>query len=179
MVSIPEGHILTLGGFTFKASTVPIEAIRKQSAFDWSSQDRGKRSPAKQWSSLGNRTITIEGTIYPEYDPGSGNIGSLIGPVGRFQLETLDSMAQAGEPYLLVDGTGLNLGKWIITSINEDQEYLLINGVPRKQKFNITLERYGGEVSIKQNLLNRARQAVRDTRGRITRNFDRLTTVGI
>lgn len=177
MVVIPDGNILNLGGFQFKGSTIPIKTIEKDSNYDWASISRGKKSPAKQWAGIGEKTITLRGVIYPEYNPGSGSPGSLLGPVGPYQLETLELMAASKLPYSLIDGTGIKWGKFIITNINELQEHHLINGVPRKQSFSITLQRYSGELEVKQNLLNRSRRTVRDTRARVSRVLSRVTTL--
>jgi uncharacterized protein len=163
-----EGSILTWGDFIFKSTTIPITSIQKDESVKWSSFDRAKNSSARMWQSDGNNTINVEGVIFPEYSPAEGIQGNLSGPTGRFQLDTLRSMQLTKIPYLLIDGTGVIFGKYILTKISQTQDKFLHNGIPRKQSYNLTFEKYSGDQQIKKSLLNRARGGVSDGQDRLT-----------
>ncbi|XGA08898.1 MAG: phage tail protein [Wolbachia endosymbiont of Xenopsylla cheopis] len=45
-------------------------------------------------------------------------------------------------PHILVDKSGLILGHFVITHIEEKQRFFLPSGLPRKIEFNLSLKRY-------------------------------------
>ncbi|MDR0666771.1 MAG: phage tail protein [Campylobacteraceae bacterium] len=56
-------------------------------------------------------------------------------------LDKLYSLAAKKEPYLLTAGNGKQLGKYIITNINETRSLFLDNGAFLAQEFTIELIR--------------------------------------
>lgn len=47
------------------------------------------------------------------------------------------------KPVQLTTGAGDVLGRWYLQAIEEEQEALLADGVPRKQTFSLEFGRYG------------------------------------
>ncbi len=56
-------------------------------------------------------------------------------------LRTLRALADEGESWPLVTGTGQVLGSFVVTALDERQKYIMIDGVPRRTDFAIDLER--------------------------------------
>lgn len=47
------------------------------------------------------------------------------------------------KPVLLTTGDGEVLGRWLLQAIEEEQDALLADGMPRKQTFSVEFGRYG------------------------------------
>ena len=85
----------------------------------------------------GADTRVLEGTIYPHFAGGLG------------QLDRMREIAGMGVPLLYSDGTGKVHGQWVITQLSEGQSHFLPGGVPRKITFSLTLQKYGEDVQVK------------------------------
>lgn len=125
--------LLRLGGFSFCVSTAVHQELSRNTDFDWQSQRRLMRSPARQYVGDGDDTITLPGVIYCEY----------MGGVG--QMDVIRSMGQRGVPYLLVDGMGYVLGEFCILSVSEKGTEFDAYGQPRKIEFSVNLGAYGDD----------------------------------
>ena len=79
---------------------------------------------------LGEDSVTLPGLIYEEYGFGS-----------RFALDDLASMADTGQGFVLMDGSGYLYGVYVIDSIDETKSFLVDNGVPRKVDYTLKLSR--------------------------------------
>ncbi|AHF89510.1 tail protein [Opitutaceae bacterium TAV5] len=123
--------ILALGTFTFSTSTAAFDTLQRVSGWEWAEQKRVGASPILQYTGPEAETITLPGTVFP-----------LHAGAGLDQLDKLRALAAKGEPQALADGQGRSLGRWVITSITEDQSNHLPGGAPRKQTFTISITRY-------------------------------------
>jgi len=123
--------LMALGEFRFSVETAAYETLRDIASYRWSSQDRIGRPPALQYLGPGERTVELDGTIYPSYRGGLG------------QLDRMRALAAQGEPLLMVSGRGDVMGLWVITRVEEDQSHHLRAGEPRKQGFRLALTFYG------------------------------------
>lgn len=123
--------MLALGDYRFSVDTAAYQNLRRTSQYRWQTQDRLDRRPAEQFVGTGSETIRLPGTIHPHYKGGLG------------QLPAMRKEAEKGEPLLMVDGMGNNLGLWVITQIEEDQSVFLPEGAPRQIQFTVTVRRYG------------------------------------
>lgn len=137
----PFPHLLILQpldgvspGYYFNLDTAAFDALRRQTSFRWSGQERLSRSAAQQAVSLGEEKITIRGAIFPALKGGLG------------QLQMLRSIGRLLRPLSLVSGYGEVLGNWCLTGIDEDQSNLLAGGIPRKQAFTLEFVSYGDDL---------------------------------
>lgn len=127
---MPE-TMMALGAYRFSIDTAAYQSLQRSAAYRWPQQERIGREPASQFLGPGTETITLNGTIYPTYKGGLGQLGAMR------------EMAGTGTPLLLVDGLGRILRKWVITQIEETQDTFLAGGIPRKVTFTMSLQRYG------------------------------------
>ncbi|WP_374414219.1 phage tail protein [Novosphingobium colocasiae] len=120
-------HLMALGMFLFELGSLPFEEL--QHKMDW----RHARAPrigardATQFAGPGDETISLSGTAYTELSD------------GPLSLEDLRAMAQTGEAWPLVSGSGRVYGNFVITAIDERQTYLMADGSPRRIDFGVDL----------------------------------------
>ena len=62
-----------------------------------------------------------------------------------FAARTISHAGNAMAPVQLTTGYGEVLGRWYMTSMEEEQEGLLLDGAPRKQTFSLEFKRYGDD----------------------------------
>jgi len=123
--------LLSLGTYKFSLATAAYESLQRQWQFSWAGQERLQNHVAKQFTGMGEQSITLPGTIYP------GQYGD-----GKF-IENLAAAAAQGKPLQLVSGTGSIMGFWCIESLQETRKVLFPDGTPRKIEFSIKLTYYG------------------------------------
>ena len=125
--------MLALGPYRFQLNTAAYQSLQRSTLYRWPQQERLGREPASQYVGPGTDTMTLEGVIYTAFRGGLG------------QPEAMRELAASGSPHLLVDGQGVVHGKWTLTQVDETQSTFLAGGVPRKQTFTLTLQKYGKE----------------------------------
>ena len=124
--------LMCYGLFVFGVLTAPFDQASRATAWRWAVNNRTGNEPAYQFVGRGEDQITLTGILMPEY---SG---------GPISLTMLREMAERGEPYLLMRGTGEVLGYWLIESLNETRSELLPDGQAMKIEFQLVLKRYDG-----------------------------------
>lgn len=126
-----------LGLFVFNLKTAPFsERSRSTSWRHARNEPIGKRN-SSQYIGPGEDTITLTGTIAQQV---AGNL---------FSLDALRTMADTGDPYVLVLGNGQIVGAFEIDTIDEQSSNLYENGVARLTGFSITLTRISDDATDK------------------------------
>lgn len=126
--------LMCLGQFPFTTDTLTFTEIQRQRSWQYADNAVAKGRKKRQFIGPGDDIITLPGVIYQEY--GFGN---------RFSIDELASMADSGQGFVLVDGSGYLYGVYTIDNIDETKQVLLFNGVPRKIDFTIKLTRVDDE----------------------------------
>lgn len=121
---------MCLGQFPFTTDTLTFTEIQRQRSWQYADNAVAKGRKKRQYIGSGDETISLPGLIYQEH--GFGN---------RFAIDDLAAMADTGQGFVLVDGSGYLYGVFTIDSIDETKQILLFNGVPRKIDFTIKLTR--------------------------------------
>lgn len=125
--------MMALGDFRFEINTAAYRRLERAATYRWEEQDRIGRQPAVQFVGSGLITINLEGTIYPTFRGGLG------------QIEEMRGIAAKGEPHLLIDGLGRVWGKWVIAEVRELQTVFTDDGRPRKIDFTLQIKQYGDD----------------------------------
>lgn len=120
--------LMALGMFVFQTRTVPYQELKRITQWRHASQSRVGARPAYQYVSPGTDTITLSGTLLPEFTG------------GRVDLEEIRHMADQGQAWPLVEGTGRQYGLWVITQVEETASVFYRDGMPQKIDFTLTLE---------------------------------------
>ena len=126
--------LMSLGQFIFKTSTLAFQEIQRQRAWNYADNAVAFGRAKKQFTGAGEDTITLPGLIYEEYGFGT-----------RFALDELAGMADTGQGFVLMDGSGYLYGVYVISNIDETKSVLLDNGVPRKVDYTLKLSRTDDE----------------------------------
>jgi phage protein U len=121
---------MCLGQFPFTTDTLHIHADPTPTHLAICGKLSGKGRKKRQFIGSGEDTVSLPGLIYQEH--GFGN---------RFAIDDLAAMADTGQGFVLVDGSGYLYGVYNIDSIDETKQILLFDGVPRKIDFTIKLTR--------------------------------------
>ncbi len=134
--------LMIYGLFVFSVKSVPFNEIQRQQNWRWANNSRVGLHPAYQFIGKGEESITLNGTLMPEF---SG---------GVLSLDMLQRLADSGDYYLLMSGFGKIYGYYFIESISETQSYFLADGQPQKIDFTLNLKRYDGKLSEKMGRLS-------------------------
>lgn len=121
--------MMTLGLFVFALPTAAYQQLARTTAWRHAEQARVGARPAYQYAGPGSDTLTLTGTLFPEFTG------------GRVSLDLLRTMADTGKGWPLIEGTGRLYGNWAITAINETDSEHLRDGAPQKIDFTVELVR--------------------------------------
>ncbi|WP_431026171.1 phage tail protein [Halomonas sp. H5] len=120
--------LMALGMFVFATRSVPYQQLRRSTQWRHTSQSRVGDRPAYQFVGPGDDSITLSGTLLPEFTG------------GRIDLDEIRDMADQGQAWPLVEGTGRQYGLWVITRVEETSSSFFRDGAPAKIDFTLQLE---------------------------------------
>lgn len=120
--------LMALGMFVFQTRSVPYQQLQRTTQWRHASQSRVGDRPAYQFVGPGADTITLSGTLLPEFTG------------GRMDLDEIRAMADEGLAWPLVEGTGRQYGLWVITAVDETSSTFYRDGAAQKIEFTISLE---------------------------------------
>ncbi len=126
--------LMIYGLFVFSVRSAPFNERQHSTEYRWASHNRIGNHPAYQYIGKGEETITLTGTLMPEFSGGEDG------------LDMLHEMAASGQAYLLMAGNGRIFGRYFIDSISDTADHFLSNGTPQKIEFTISLKYYDGKV---------------------------------
>lgn len=118
--------MMILGEFIFSLKTASYEQLQRKTAWRHASNARVGEMPASQFIGRGDDTITLNGSIVPEF-------GS------QLSISALRIMGDTGMAFPLIGGTGKIYGLYRIDDLQETQTYHFKDGTPRKIDFTINL----------------------------------------
>ncbi|SHF00066.1 hypothetical protein SAMN02745148_01563 [Modicisalibacter ilicicola DSM 19980] len=121
--------MMVYGMFVFSLNTAAYQELQRQTQWRHASQSRIGARPARQFLGVGDDTITLTGTLLPEFTGGQSN------------LDQLRQMADEGAAWPLIEGTGTMYGVYVIESLNERKRRHFKDGAAQQIEFDITLQR--------------------------------------
>ena len=121
--------LTALGLFVFDLDTALYDELTRSREWHHERTERFGARAASQFTGLGEDRVNLAGTLVPEI---AGSYSA---------IDTLAAMADQGEAYTLMDGTGLVLGQYTIGRIEERHGALIDNGKARVVGFSIELTR--------------------------------------
>lgn len=121
-------HLLALGLFAFGMDTIAYQEFTRRASWRHPSAPRYGALPASQYVGPAAREITLQGVLIPEF---SGSYSD---------IDRLHEMADLGEIYPLVTGSGDVLGEYKIIAIDDRWRELIKGGLGRAADFAIDLE---------------------------------------
>ena len=124
--------MLALGDFRFSVDTAAYQQLRKVASWRWAKKDTASGKPGLDYIGPDLQEVNMNGTIYPHYKGGLG------------QVSKMKIMGDSGTPQRLVNGLGNDLGLWVISRLQENQNQFCDWGVPLKIDFDLSLMEYPG-----------------------------------
>ncbi|RCV89711.1 phage tail protein [Billgrantia montanilacus] len=121
--------MMAYGLFVFGLGTAAYQELQRQTNWRHASQSRVGARPSRQFLGPGEDTITLTGTLLPEFTGGQSN------------LDELRRMANEGKAWPLIEGTGRNYGIYVIENLNERKSRFFRDGAASQIEFDITLQR--------------------------------------
>lgn len=121
--------LMALGLFVFETRSVPYQQLARSTTWRHASQSRVGQRPAYQFVGPGEDTITLSGILLPEFTGGQPS------------LDEIRRMADEGQAWPLIEGTGRQYGLWVITGVDETSSVFSYDGAAAKIEFTLNLER--------------------------------------
>jgi phage protein U len=118
--------MMIFGVFPFSISTAVYQQLQRSTNWRHPSNSRMGNMPAYQFIGRGEDTISLDGSIVPEFG-------------APMSLTALRVMGDTGKAFPLIGGTGKVYGLYILTDIQETQTIFFKDGKPRKIDFNLKL----------------------------------------
>lgn len=122
--------LLMLGGFKFSLNTAVFQEVQRTTSFRWPAQERVGRLDALQFTGPGEDSVTLPGTVYPDFRGGYA------------QIDALRKIASHGKPVRLISASGAMLGMWVIERVDETATSFKPDGTPRRQDFTVTIRKF-------------------------------------
>jgi len=148
--------MMSLGLFVFKLRTLPYQSINRQINYTWAENARFGQRAVSQFLGLGKETMSLKGQLLPE----------LTGGVRYLQI--LQSMADSGRAWPLIEGGGTIYGMFIIEGLVHDSGEFNSSGQARSITFTVNLKRvdesqaamFGDLLAQAEGLYNQASSAI-------------------
>ncbi|MCG8709286.1 phage tail protein [Brenneria sp. 4F2] len=127
--------MLTLGLFVFQLQTLPYQNMQRNVDYRWPSNSRVGQRPALQFLGIEEEKITLSGELLPE----------ITG--GKLSLLMLETMADQGRAWPLIEGSGTIYGVFVVNSISQTKTDFFPDGNARRIEFTVTLTRVDSSLS--------------------------------
>ena len=121
--------MMVYGMFVFSLGTAAYQELQRQTQWRHPSSSRIGLRPARQFVGAGDDTITLNGTLMPQFTGGQSN------------LDQLRAMADQGAAWPLIEGTGTMYGLYVIESMTERKSRHFNDGAAQQIEFDLTLQR--------------------------------------
>ena len=121
--------MMQLGDYQFRLATAEYQRLERRRRQNKATLQRIGRKAASQHIGTELGTIKLSGHILPHWNGGWD------------QMNTLNTMANSGDPFQLVDWRGKNWGRWEIIEVGESESDHW-GGAPMRIAFDITLQEY-------------------------------------
>lgn len=121
--------MMSYGMFVFGLSTAAYQKLQRQTNWRHASQSRVNARPTHQFLGPGDDTIRLTGQLLPMYTGGQQN------------LDMLRALADQGQAWPLIEGTGTYYGMFAITDMQEGKSEFFRDGAARQIEFDIALKR--------------------------------------
>lgn len=121
--------LMALGMFIFEIPSLAHDEMQRKAQWVHARSGRVGARDATQYVGPGAETVSLSGAVYSEITDGA------------VCIDQLRAMADEGDAYPLLDGTGLVFGNYVIEAIDERHAAIMADGRARRIDFAIDLLR--------------------------------------
>lgn len=121
--------MMAYGLFVFSLPTAAYQDLRRQTGWRHIATNRVGKRPVRQFLGPGYDSVQLSGTLLPQFTGGQAS------------LDALRLMADEGNAWPLIEGTGYNYGVYVVTALSENKSKQMKDGASQKIDFRLTLER--------------------------------------
>ncbi len=126
-----QSGMMALGGFVFSLNeNTPYESLQRSSDGGWVNVARFGQKPTSQNTGQKLETMTLSGTWF------KGE--------GMDNMNNLRALQAQRTPLVLNNGYGESMGRWVIKSLQEKQERIIMDGTAFVVGFTVDLEEFIG-----------------------------------
>ena len=118
--------MMILGMFPFSIPTAVYQQLQRSTNWRHPSNSRVGDMPAYQFTGRGEDTISLDGSIVPEF-------GS------QMSITALRVMGDTGKPFPLISGAGKVFGLYHINDLQQTQTIFFPDGTPKKIEFSLKM----------------------------------------
>ncbi|EOR05027.1 phage tail protein [Acinetobacter tandoii] len=118
--------MMIFGMFVFSIPTATYQSLQRSTSWNHASNNRFGSMPAYQYVGKGEDTITLDGSIVPEFGQ-------------QLSITALRVMGDTGKSFPLIAGNGKIYGMWKLDEVKETQTYFYEDGLPKKVEFSLKL----------------------------------------
>lgn len=139
---------MILGFYPFMISTAAYEELSESVSFEWAETKRMGQYPAMHYVGQNATVRQLRGKLCP---PFTG---------GRSSITKLQFLAEQATPMMLISGSGLVLGRWVIDTIEDTGRFHTSLGAPRLTEWNVKIKKYDDGVSPLAKALGKASKLI-------------------
>jgi phage protein U len=139
---------MILGIYPFMISTAAYEELSESVSFEWAETKRMGQYPAMHYVGQSARTRQLKGKLCPPFTGGHANI---------YRLHYL---AEQATPLMLISGSGMVLGRWVIETIEDTGKLHTSFAAPRLTEWAVKIKKYDDGVSPLAKALGKASKLI-------------------
>lgn len=121
---------MILGFYPFMVDTLAYEELTETVSFEWAEQKRIGSYPAMHYTGQNARVRQLRGKLCPPFTGTHANI------------YRMHAMGELTMPLMLIAGSGLVFGRWVIESVEDVGRYHTTLGAPRLTEWNVRIKKY-------------------------------------
>ena len=142
------GVQMILGIYPFMISTAAYEELSESVSFEWAETKRMGQYPAMHYVGQNATVRQLKGKLCPPFTGGRGSI-SAIG-----------FLAAQAVPLMLISGSGMVHGRWVIETIEDTGRFHTSLGAPRLTEWSVKIKKYDDGVSPLAKALGKASKLI-------------------
>ncbi|QKN82188.1 phage tail protein [Scandinavium goeteborgense] len=151
-LSTPLPPLLMWGDFIFQLSTLAYNKLTISDAWTWAAQGRIGRQDRLQYTGKKTPTMRFDCELYADFVDMTG-LSDVLASTGSWQagqsdpVEWLRRQANSKTPMMLVTGSGLVMGFWVMTQLEQAVDEFRGAGEFRHQNVTLSLQYFGKSLS--------------------------------
>jgi len=121
---------MILGFYPFMISSAAYEELSETVSFEWAEQKRIGSYPAMHYTGQNARVRQLRGKLIPPFTGTHANI------------YRLHAVGELSKPLMLITGSGMVMGRWVIDTVEDTGRFHTSLGAPRLTEWSVKIKKY-------------------------------------